>query len=91
MVSFFDICDIIKFEQCARPISGGIGVIGCSLENSILNGTSGDLTKRIALICGTSSCHMAVIGTRAGAPNLFTPLEILKNQWPPIILIFLKN
>jgi len=40
---------------------GGVGTIGAGLEALNERATGGvDLTERIALICGTSSCHMAV-------------------------------
>lgn len=35
--------------------AGGLGMIGCSAP-----GISNNLTSRLALICGTSTCHMAV-------------------------------
>ncbi|XP_043498737.1 FGGY carbohydrate kinase domain-containing protein isoform X1 [Polistes fuscatus] len=35
--------------------AGGLGMIGCSAP-----GISNELTSRLALICGTSTCHMAV-------------------------------
>lgn len=35
--------------------AGGLGMIGCSAP-----GISDDLSSRLGLICGTSTCHMAV-------------------------------
>ncbi len=38
--------------------AGALGIIGASLDNQPV--TKEDLETRLALICGTSSCHMAV-------------------------------
>lgn len=35
--------------------AGGLGLIGCQAE-----GVAADFDSRLALICGTSTCHMAV-------------------------------
>ncbi|KAI4462229.1 ribulokinase [Holotrichia oblita] len=35
--------------------AGGLGLIGCSIE-----GISNDFNTKLSLICGTSTCHMAV-------------------------------
>ncbi|XP_041445277.1 FGGY carbohydrate kinase domain-containing protein isoform X2 [Xenopus laevis] len=42
--------------------AGGLGVIGASLKEYGLEGEHHPITSRLALICGTSSCHMGVVG-----------------------------
>lgn len=42
---------------------GGIGTIGCDIEGLDLSCNLEDLTDRIVLVSGTSSCHMAVWNT----------------------------
>ncbi|CAK8675905.1 unnamed protein product [Clavelina lepadiformis] len=39
---------------------GGIGTIGVNVSDTKLPCVNKPLTERIAIICGTSSCHMAV-------------------------------
>ncbi len=48
--------------------AGGIGTIG-----STLPGTDAGLTRRLALICGTSSCHMAVAPEPLFVPGVWGP------------------
>uniref|UniRef100_A0A6I8SYW9 FGGY carbohydrate kinase domain-containing protein n=1 Tax=Xenopus tropicalis TaxID=8364 RepID=A0A6I8SYW9_XENTR len=40
--------------------AGGLGVIGASLKEYGLQGKHHPITSRLALICGTSSCHMGI-------------------------------
>ncbi|XP_066481444.1 FGGY carbohydrate kinase domain-containing protein isoform X3 [Tiliqua scincoides] len=42
--------------------AGGLGMIGASVKGHNLPCENQPITSRIALICGTSSCHMGVVG-----------------------------
>ena len=48
--------------------AGGIGTIGAAIE-----GRPPDLGRRLALICGTSSCHMAVSPEPRFVPGVWGP------------------
>ena len=48
--------------------AGGLGVLGATLD-----GRGEALGRRIALICGTSSCHMAVSAEPAFVPGVWGP------------------
>ena len=49
--------------------AGGIGTIGAALAND----TQPSLNRRLALICGTSSCHMAVSLAPRFVPGVWGP------------------
>lgn len=51
--------------------AGGLGVIGADLS-SLLNGNK-PLTSRMAVICGTSSCHMALSQEPTFVPGVWGP------------------
>jgi FGGY-family pentulose kinase len=51
--------------------AGGIGVLGAKLEGTAA--VSGDLQRRLALIGGTSSCHMAVSQKPCFVPGVWGP------------------
>ena len=51
--------------------AGGIGVIGAALQGKAT--TPEDLERRLALICGTSSCHMAVSAGPRFTPGVWGP------------------
>ncbi|XP_014245143.1 FGGY carbohydrate kinase domain-containing protein isoform X2 [Cimex lectularius] len=48
--------------------AGGLGLIGCKVDNNPI-----DLTTRLSLICGTSTCHMAVNKTRLFVQGVWGP------------------
>ena len=50
--------------------AGGVGVLGMSLRNS---GHDCELAERMALICGSSSCHMAVSREEHAVPGVWGP------------------
>jgi len=50
--------------------AGGVGVLGMSLRDS---GRDCDLDERMALICGSSSCHMAVSREERFVPGVWGP------------------
>ena len=50
--------------------AGGVGVLGMSLRNS---GHDCELEERMALICGSSSCHMAVSREEHAVPGVWGP------------------
>nr|XP_039271756.1 FGGY carbohydrate kinase domain-containing protein-like [Styela clava] len=52
---------------------GGIGTIGCSLKDSDLQFDTTKITNRIALISGTSSCHMALSEKPLFLPGIWGP------------------
>jgi FGGY-family pentulose kinase len=58
--------------------AGGIGTIG-----AILPGREGPLERRLALIAGTSSCHMAVSASPRLVPGVWGPYfsAMLPNIW----------
>ncbi|KAM7444684.1 hypothetical protein ABFA07_006777 [Porites harrisoni] len=51
--------------------AGGLGVIGADL--SLLLGENIPLTSRLAIICGTSSCHMAISQEPVFVPGVWGP------------------
>jgi FGGY-family pentulose kinase len=51
--------------------AGGLGVVGATLDGKATE--SGDLQRRIALIGGTSSCHMAVSPEPCFVPGVWGP------------------
>lgn len=48
--------------------AGGLGLFGCSAK-----GIDDDFHSRLGLICGTSTCHMAVAPTPIFAPGVWGP------------------
>ncbi|XP_065214945.1 FGGY carbohydrate kinase domain-containing protein-like [Planococcus citri] len=48
--------------------AGGLGVMGCSAEH-----VSPDFTTRLAMICGTSACHMAQTKKEIQVPGVWGP------------------
>ncbi|KAK2860108.1 hypothetical protein Q7C36_004274 [Tachysurus vachellii] len=53
--------------------AGGLGVIGADVSGHHLPCGSQPITSRLALICGTSSCHMAVSQTPLFVPGVWGP------------------
>ncbi len=51
--------------------AGGLGVIGASIAGE--TPSNADLRERVALVGGTSSCHMAVVGDPAFVPGVWGP------------------
>ena len=51
--------------------AGGLGVIGAPLDGQ--TPTDAALRQRVALVGGTSSCHMAVVGEPAFVPGVWGP------------------
>ncbi len=51
--------------------AGGLGVIGASLDGE--TPTDAALRRRVALVGGTSSCHMAVVADPAFVPGVWGP------------------
>jgi FGGY-family pentulose kinase len=50
--------------------SGVLGMVGCKIKNE--EGIK-DITKRLALICGTSNCHMALSTKPCSVPGVWGP------------------
>lgn len=48
--------------------AGGLGLIGCSAGH-----IKQDFQTRLSLICGTSTCHMAVSDAAVFAPGIWGP------------------
>ncbi|XP_065174309.1 FGGY carbohydrate kinase domain-containing protein-like [Atheta coriaria] len=48
--------------------SGGLGLIGCQVD-----GVDADFSSRLSLICGTSTCHMAVSKDALPTPGIWGP------------------
>ena len=61
--------------------AGGIGLLGAVIENESFS--EKDLNKRLALIGGTSSCHMAVSPTPNFVPGVWGPYysAMIPNMW----------
>ncbi|HJO92679.1 MAG TPA: FGGY-family carbohydrate kinase [Victivallales bacterium] len=61
--------------------AGGIGMIGAQLEKKPL--TNSEMSKRLALIGGTSSCHMAVSTDPNFVPGVWGPYysAMLPEMW----------
>ncbi len=61
--------------------AGGLGVIGATLDNDGLNEAT--QRRRVALICGTSSCIMALSATPVFIPGIWGPYfaAMLPDQW----------
>ena len=61
--------------------AGGIGLLGAALEGE--NFTEQDLTRRLALIGGTSTCHMAVSKNPNFVPGVWGPYysAMIPNMW----------
>ncbi|XP_060770179.1 FGGY carbohydrate kinase domain-containing protein isoform X6 [Neoarius graeffei] len=53
--------------------AGGLGVIGADVSGHHLPCENQPITSRIALICGTSSCHMAVSRKPLFVPGVWGP------------------
>ncbi|NP_001087170.2 FGGY carbohydrate kinase domain-containing protein [Xenopus laevis] len=53
--------------------AGGLGVIGASLKEYGLEGENHPITSRLALICGTSSCHMGISEKPIFVPGVWGP------------------
>ncbi|XP_073400684.1 FGGY carbohydrate kinase domain-containing protein isoform X1 [Dendrobates tinctorius] len=53
--------------------AGGLGVIGADLTGYNLPCESQQITSRLALICGTSSCHMAISDGPRFVPGVWGP------------------
>ncbi|KAG7330572.1 hypothetical protein KOW79_006794 [Hemibagrus wyckioides] len=53
--------------------AGGLGVIGADVSGHHLPCENQPITSRLALICGTSSCHMAVSQTPLFVPGVWGP------------------
>ncbi|XP_065594219.1 FGGY carbohydrate kinase domain-containing protein isoform X1 [Cyrtonyx montezumae] len=53
--------------------AGGIGVIGADVKGHNLPCENQPITSRVALICGTSSCHMGVSETPIFVPGVWGP------------------
>ncbi|XP_022109863.1 FGGY carbohydrate kinase domain-containing protein-like isoform X2 [Acanthaster planci] len=55
--------------------AGGLGVLGAdvSLHSSMPAGKDDAITTRLALICGTSSCHMAISSQPTFVPGVWGP------------------
>lgn len=51
--------------------AGALGIIGASLDGGVV--TEDDLERRLALICGTSSCHMAVSKKQCDVSGIWGP------------------
>ncbi|CAB3381641.1 Hypothetical predicted protein [Cloeon dipterum] len=58
--------------------AGTLGMIGCNAA-----GASQNFTERLGLICGTSSCHMAVSEDSLFVPGVWGPYfsAVLPNMW----------
>lgn len=61
--------------------AGALGIIGASLDNQPV--TKDVLETRLALICGTSSCHMAVSQEAYSIPGVWGPYfsAMLPDMW----------
>ena len=61
--------------------AGGIGLLGAVIENESFS--EKDLPKRLALIGGTSSCHMAVSPNPIFVPGVWGPYysAMIPNMW----------
>ncbi|XP_062920336.1 FGGY carbohydrate kinase domain-containing protein isoform X6 [Mobula hypostoma] len=53
--------------------AGGLGVIGADVRDSNLPCENKPITSRLALICGTSSCHMAISKSPIFVPGVWGP------------------
>ncbi|XP_061859156.1 FGGY carbohydrate kinase domain-containing protein isoform X2 [Colius striatus] len=53
--------------------AGGLGVIGADVKGHNLPCENQPITSRLALICGTSSCHMGVSETPIFVPGVWGP------------------
>ncbi|XP_061489196.1 FGGY carbohydrate kinase domain-containing protein isoform X8 [Rhineura floridana] len=53
--------------------AGGIGMIGASVEGHNLPCEKQPITSRIAVICGTSSCHMVICKSPVFVPGVWGP------------------
>ena len=53
--------------------AGGIGMLGPDLPIELDNTDRSSICKRMGLICGTSTCHMAVSGIPVYAPGIWGP------------------
>lgn len=61
--------------------AGGLGLLGMPDTNTLLEGSS--LDNRLALICGTSTCHMAVASEPRFVPGVWGPYfnALLPGKW----------
>ncbi|KAK5607340.1 hypothetical protein CRENBAI_026388 [Crenichthys baileyi] len=53
--------------------AGGLGVIGADVQGFNLPGKGLPITSRVAMICGTSTCHMAVSERPLFLPGVWGP------------------
>ncbi|XP_051983858.1 FGGY carbohydrate kinase domain-containing protein isoform X2 [Xyrauchen texanus] len=53
--------------------AGGLGVIGADVRGHLLPCEKQPITSRMAIICGTSSCHMAVSTQALFVPGVWGP------------------
>lgn len=53
--------------------AGGLGVIGADVKGQSLPCEDHPITSRMALICGTSSCHMAISDSPVFVPGIWGP------------------
>ncbi|XP_069794613.1 FGGY carbohydrate kinase domain-containing protein isoform X6 [Narcine bancroftii] len=53
--------------------AGGLGVIGAGVRGSNLPCENKPITSRLALICGTSSCHMGISESPIFVPGVWGP------------------
>ncbi|XP_042674989.1 FGGY carbohydrate kinase domain-containing protein isoform X2 [Centrocercus urophasianus] len=53
--------------------AGGLGVIGADVRGHNLPCENQPITSRVALICGTSSCHMGISETPIFVPGVWGP------------------
>ncbi|KAM4641136.1 FGGY carbohydrate kinase domain-containing protein [Discoglossus pictus] len=53
--------------------AGGLGVIGADVQGHDLPCENQPITSRLALICGTSSCHMGISETPIFVPGVWGP------------------
>ncbi|XP_062479141.1 FGGY carbohydrate kinase domain-containing protein isoform X4 [Pezoporus occidentalis] len=53
--------------------AGGLGVIGADVKGHNLPCENQPITSRVAMICGTSSCHMGVSETPIFVPGVWGP------------------
>ena len=54
--------------------AGGIGVLGGAVDGEVATADDGDsLSGRLAMICGTSTCHMAAVNDAAFVPGVWGP------------------
>uniref|UniRef100_A0A8C7A319 Carbohydrate kinase FGGY C-terminal domain-containing protein n=1 Tax=Nothoprocta perdicaria TaxID=30464 RepID=A0A8C7A319_NOTPE len=53
--------------------AGGLGVIGADVKGHNLPCENQPITSRVAMICGTSSCHMGISETPIFVPGVWGP------------------